>query len=99
MAALDAGGRPLQLAESALHQLVGHGGGEEDHQVGASQLVFQAAGGLGEHLGRAFVGLAEFFVAALHALVAAQDHNAHISLSFLFVSIVFFGAAHLFILN
>ena len=65
------GRRALQLAEGALHQLVGHGGGEEDHQVRTAQLVFQAAGGLGEYLGGAFIGLTQVLVTTLHALVAA----------------------------
>ena len=71
MAALDNGGRALQLTEGALHQLVGHGGGEEDHQIRLAQLVLQPAGGLCKHLGRAAVCLTQLLVAALHTLVAA----------------------------
>ena len=77
MAALDDGVLALQLTQGPLHHFVGHGAGEKDHQVGIAQLVPQAPGRLGEHLGLAPVRLTELLVPALHALVSSQYHNAH----------------------
>ena len=77
---------PRNLAQRAMQHLVGHGAGEEDHQVRTAKLVFQPAPWLGKHLGLTLLGLAQLFIAALHAFVSADDHNAHMSLLWLAVT-------------
>ena len=77
MAALNDGAAALELAQRALHHLVGHGIGEKDRQIRAAQLVPQAAGGLGEDLRLTLVAFAKLPVAALHTFVAAKNYNAH----------------------
>ena len=77
MAALNDGAAALELAHRALHHLVRHRAREEDHQVGASHFLAEAAAGLGENFALTLIAVTQVLVAALHTFVAAENDDAH----------------------
>ena len=65
------------MLQGAAYHLVRNGVGKQHQQVGAADLLFKIGRHLGKYLCLAAVLLADLFVLAHHAVVAAYNDNAH----------------------
>ena len=67
----------LGCLDSTLHHLVGHRAGKKDHQIGSAHFFAQTAARLRKDFALTPIAVTQVLIAALHTLVAAENHNAH----------------------
>ena len=77
----DNGVAVLDLAQRAAQHFMRHGVGEQNQQIGRADAAFQAVLHLSENLGLTAILAAKVFVLADHAVISADDNNAHSSFS------------------
>lgn len=69
---------PLGFLHSTVYHFVSCRSGKENNQIRLSDLFLQIALHSGKNFSLAFIFFADLFIFALHTLISAYNHNAHL---------------------